>query len=139
MKSSKLEEIQQSTRVNDDGGGGVAAVAGGVDTGAKTSGMVRPALAPGDGAIGSRRREHIRGDDERGRSSHFDAGGRREMRVIGGGKGTQGSKEGGGSEQDEEGRGKRLPWTQIVGGRMAVPTGRRSGRLRLQRIRRRSR
>ena len=27
------------------------------------------------------------------------------MRVIGGGEGTQGSKEGGGSEQDKEGRG----------------------------------
>jgi hypothetical protein len=31
------------------------------------------------------------------------------MRVIGGGKGTQGSKEGSGSEQDKERRGKRLP------------------------------
>jgi hypothetical protein len=63
--------------------------------------MVRPASAPGDGAIGSRRREYTRGDDERGRRGCFDAGGRREMRVIGGGEGTQGSKEGGGSEQDE--------------------------------------
>ena len=53
------------------------------------------------------------------------------MRVIGGGQGTQGSKEGGGSEQDEEGRGKRLPWTRIVGGRTAAPTGRRFGRLQL--------
>jgi hypothetical protein len=33
------------------------------------------------------------------------------MRVIGGDEGTQGSKEGGGSKQDEEGRGKWLPWT----------------------------
>ena len=39
------------------------------------------------------------------------------MRVIGGGEGTQGSKEGGGSEQDKEGRGKRLQWTRIVRGR----------------------
>ena len=47
------------------------------------------------------------------------------MTVIGGGEGTQGSKEGDRSEQDEEGRGERLPWTQIVGGRMAtLPTGR---------------
>jgi hypothetical protein len=52
------------------------------------------------------------------------------MRVIGGGEGTQGSKEGDGSEQDKEGRGKRLPWTRIVSGRMATPpTWRRSGRL----------
>ena len=33
------------------------------------------------------------------------------MRVIGGDEGTQGSKEGDGSKQDEEGKGKRLPWT----------------------------
>jgi hypothetical protein len=47
------------------------------------------------------------------------------MRVIGGDEGTQGSKEGGGSEQNKEGRGKRLPWTQIVRGRTAtLPTGR---------------
>ena len=47
------------------------------------------------------------------------------MRVIGGGEGTHGSKEGGRSEQDKEGRGKRLPWTQIVRGRTATPpTGR---------------
>jgi hypothetical protein len=75
-------------------------------------------------------REHPRGDDERGRSSRFDGSGRREMRVIGGGEGTQGSKEGGGSEQGKEGRGKRLQWTRIVKGRTATPpTGRRSGRL----------
>jgi hypothetical protein len=43
------------------------------------------------------------------------------MRVIGRGEGTQGSKEGGGSEQDKEGRGKRLPWTRIVRGRTATP------------------
>ena len=53
------------------------------------------------------------------------------MRVNGGGQGTQGSKEGGRSEQDEEGRGKRLPWTRIVGGRTAAQTGRRFGRLQL--------
>ena len=61
------------------------------------------------------------------------------MRVIGGGEGTQGSKEGGGSEQDKEGRGKRLPWTQIVSGRTGtLPTGRRSGRLQRRSRRRRS-
>ena len=47
------------------------------------------------------------------------------LRVIGGGEVTQRSKEGDGSEQDKEGRGKRLPWTRIVGGRTATPpTGR---------------
>ena len=47
------------------------------------------------------------------------------MRVIGGGEGTHGSKEGDGSKQDTEGRGKRLTWTQIVRGRTATPpTGR---------------
>ena len=47
------------------------------------------------------------------------------MRVIRKGEGTQGSKEGGGSEQDKEGRGKRLPWMRIVRGRTAMlPTGR---------------
>jgi hypothetical protein len=70
-------------------------------------------------------REHPRGGDKRGRSGRFDGSGRREMRVIDGGKGTQGSKEGGGSEQDKEGRGKRLPWTRIIRGRTATPpTGR---------------
>ena len=65
----------------------------------------------GDGVIGSRMREHSRGGDERGQSGRIDGSGRREMRVIGGGEGTQGSMEGGGSEQDKEGRGKRLHWT----------------------------
>jgi hypothetical protein len=70
-------------------------------------------------------REYRRGDDERGRNGRFDGSGGREIRVIGGDEGTQGSKEGGGSEQDKEGRGKRLPWTQIVRGRTAtLPTGR---------------
>ena len=79
----------------------------------------------GDGAIGSWMREHPRSDDERGRSGRFDGSRRREMRVIGGGEGTQGSKEGDGSEQDKEGRGKRLPWTRIVRGRTVTPpTGR---------------
>ena len=74
-----------------------------------------------DGVIGSRMREHPRGDVERGRSGRIDGSGRREIRVIGRGEGTQGSKEGGGSKQDKEGRGKRLPWMRIVRGRMATP------------------
>ncbi len=82
-------------------------------------------IGVGDGVIGSRMREHPSGDNKRGQSGRIDGSGRREMRVIGGGKCTQGSKEGGGSEQDKEGRGKRLPWTRIVRGRKATPpTGR---------------
>ena len=124
-----MEEIQQSKRVDDDGGG---CVGGGRR---RRSGHRsrdehgrdgEAGIGVGDGAIGSRTREHPRGDDERGWSGRFDGSGRREMRVIGGGEGTQGSKEGGGSEPDKEGRGtKRLPWTRIVRGRTAMPpTGR---------------
>ena len=101
MKSSKLEDIQQSTRVDDDGGGGHRSR----DENGRDG---EAGIGVGDGAIGSRMREYPHGNDERGRSGRFDGSGRREMRVIGGGEGTQGSKEGGGSEQDEEGRGKRL-------------------------------
>ncbi len=86
--------------------------------------ITRPTSVSGDGAIGSRRREHTCGNDKRGWSGRFDGSRRRKMRVIGGGEGMQGSKEGGGSEQDEEGRGKQLPWMQIVGGRTAAPMGR---------------
>jgi len=69
----------------------VAAVAaGGVDTRAAMRdehGRDGEAdIGVGDGAIGSRRREHPRGDDERGRNSRFDGSERREMRVIGGGR-----------------------------------------------------
>ena len=53
----------------------------------------------GDGAIGSRMREHPRGDDKRGRSGRFDGSGRREMRVIGGGEGTQDAGEQGGRRE----------------------------------------
>ena len=120
-----MEEIQQSKRVDDDVGG---CVGGGRR---RRSGHRsrdehgrdgEAGIGVGDGAIGSRMREHPRGDNERGRSGRFDGSGRREMWVIGGGEGTQGSKEGGGSEQDKEGRGKRLPWTQIVRGRTATLT-----------------
>jgi hypothetical protein len=54
------------------------------------------AIGVGDGEIGSRMREHPRGDDKRGRSGRFDGSGRREMRVIGGGEGTQDAGEQGG-------------------------------------------
>jgi hypothetical protein len=105
-----LEEIQQSKRVDDNGGGGVG---GGR---CRRSGHRshdehgrdgEAGIGVGDGAIGSRRREHPRRDYERGQSGRFDGIGRRYMRVTGGGEGTQGSKEGGGSEQDKEGRGER--------------------------------
>ena len=109
-----MEEIQQSKRVDNDGGG---CVGGGCR---RRSGHRsrdehgwdgEAGIGAGDGAIGSRMKEHPRSEDKRGRSSRFDGSGRREMRVIDGGEGTQGSKEGGGSKQDKEGRGKQLPWT----------------------------
>ena len=117
-------------RTTDDGGGGVGGRRwrSGHRSRNEHGRDGEAGIGVGDGAIGSKMREHPRCDDERGRSGRFDGSGRREMRVIGGGEGTQGSKEGGGSEQDKEGRGKRLPWTRIVRGRTATPpTGRRSG------------
>ena len=87
MKSLKLEEIQQSTRVNNDGGGGVGG--GRRRRSGHWSRDERDGdagIGVGDGAIGSRRREHTRGDDKRERIGHFDGSGRREMRVIGGGR-----------------------------------------------------
>jgi hypothetical protein len=114
-----LEEIQQSKRVDDDGGGGVGGGRrwrSGHRSRDEHGRDGEAGIGVGDGAIGSRMREHPRGDDERGRSVRFDGSGRREMRVIGGGEGTQWSKEGGGSEQDKDGRGKRLQWTRIVRG-----------------------
>ena len=103
----------------------MAVAAGGVNTGAATCdehGQDGEAgIGVGDGTIGSRMREHPPGDKERGQSGRIDGSGRREMRVISGGEGTQGSKEGGGSEQDKERRGKRLPWTRIVRSSTATP------------------
>ena len=123
-----MEEIQQSKRVDDDGGrcvGGSRRRRSGHRSRDEHGRDGEAGIGVGDGAIGSRMREHPRGDDERGWSGRFDGSRRREMRVIGGGEGTQGSKEGDGSEQDKEGRGKRLPWTRIVRGRTATPpTGR---------------
>jgi hypothetical protein len=49
----------------------------------------------GDGAIGSRRRDHSCGEDKRGRIGRFDGSRRREKRVIGGGEGMQRSVEDG--------------------------------------------
>ena len=74
-------------------------------------------------AIGSRRMEHPCGDDERGRSDHFDRSRRWERRVIGGGEGMQGSEEGDGSRKR---RGEnQLPWMRIDGGgTVTLPTGR---------------
>ena len=112
----------------------MAVAAGGVDTGAATRDEHRrdgeAGIGVSDDAIGSRRREHPCSDNKRGRNGCFDGSGRREMRVIGGGEGTQGSRRMmvGRREQDEEGRGKRLPWTRIVRSRMATsPAGRNSG------------
>jgi len=126
-----LEEIQQSKRVDDDGGGGVGGGRcrrSGHRSRDKHGRDGEAGIVVGDGAIGSRSREHTRGDDERGQSGCFDRSERIEMRVIGGGEGTQGSKEGGGSKQDEEGKGQWLPWMQIAGDRTAMPPmGRRSG------------
>jgi hypothetical protein len=51
----------------------------------------------GDGVIGLRRREHPCGNDKRERSGCFDGSRRWEWRVIGGGKGMQGSEDGSGS------------------------------------------
>jgi hypothetical protein len=98
MRKLKLEEIQQSTRVDDDGGRGV----GGSrrrQSGHRSSDEhgrdCEAGIGVGDGAFGSRRREHPHGGDARGWSGRFDGSRRREMRVISRGKGTQGSKEGG--------------------------------------------
>jgi hypothetical protein len=119
-----LEEIQQSKKVDDDGGGCVGGGRrrrSGHRTRDEHGRDGETGISVGDGAIGSRMREHPRSDEERGRSGRFGGSRRREMRVIGGGKGTQGSKEGGGSEQGKEGRGKLLQWTRIVRGRTATP------------------
>jgi len=66
-----LEEIQQSTRVDDDEGGGVGgdcrrlSVHWSRDKHGQV-GEVGVSVGIGDGAIGLRRKEHPRGDDEGG-------------------------------------------------------------------------
>jgi len=88
------------------GGRQWSVAAGGVDTGAATCDEHgrdgEAGIGVGDGALGSWRREHP--NDERGRNGRFDGSGRREMRVIGGGEGTQGCKEGG-ERRERAGRG----------------------------------
>ena len=127
-----LEEIQQSTRVDNDGVGGVGGGRrrrSGHRSRDKHGRDGEADVGAGDGVIGLRRREHPRGNDKSGRSGRFDGSRRWERRVIGGGEGMQGSEEGGGSRTRRGG--KRLPWTRIVvGGSATPPTGRRSGRLR---------
>ena len=118
-----MKEIQQSTRVDHDGGGGVGGCR------CRRSGHLcrdehgrdgEASVGVGDGAIGSRRREHLRGDDKRGRSGCFDGSRRWERRVIGGDLGMQGSEEGGGRRGE-----KWLPWTRIVESRtVMLPMGR---------------
>ena len=119
-----MKEIQQSKRVDDNEGrcvGGSRRRRSGHRSRDKHGRDGEAGIGISDGAIGSRMREHPRGDDKRGRSGRSDGSGRREMRVIGRGEGTQGSMEGDRSEQDKEGRGKRLPWTRIVRGRTETP------------------
>jgi hypothetical protein len=62
-------------------------------------------IGVGDGAIGSRMREHPCGDDERGRSDRFDGSGRREMRVIGGAKAHRGARRAAGASRTRRGGG----------------------------------
>jgi len=95
-----LEEIQQSTNLDDDVDGGVGGgrcQRSGHRSRDEHERDGEAGIGIGYGAIGSRRREHPRGDDERGWSGHFDGSRRWGMRVIGGGEGMQGSKEGNGS------------------------------------------
>ena len=76
-----------------------AAVDGGVDTWSRDKHRRdgEASVGVGYGAIGSRRREHPHGDEERGQSDRIDGSWSWERRVIGRGQGMQGSKEGGGS------------------------------------------
>jgi hypothetical protein len=85
------------------------------------------------GAIGSRRREHPHGDDERGQSGRFDGSWSWERRVIGRGEGMHGSDEGGRS-RTRRGMGSSSRGHELSGaGRVMLPKGRRSGRLRRRR------
>ena len=95
-----LEEIHQSTRVDDNGVGGVGSGRRRRSGHQSRDEHGRDGEADvdfGDGVIGLRTREHPRGNDKRGRSGRFDWSRRWERRVIGGVEGMQGSKEGGGS------------------------------------------
>jgi hypothetical protein len=97
-----LEEIQQSKRVDVNGGSGVGGGRcwrSGHRSRNEHGRDGEAGIGVGDGAIGSRMREHPRGDDKRGRSGRFDGSGRREMRVIGGGEGTRHAGEQGGRRE----------------------------------------
>jgi hypothetical protein len=70
LKRSKLEEIQQSKRVDDDGGGGVGGGRrwqSGHRSRDEHGRDGEAGIGVGDSAIGSRMREHPHGDDEKGR------------------------------------------------------------------------
>ena len=91
LKRSKLEEIQQSKRVDDDRGGCVGSgrrQRSGHRSRNEHGRDGEAGIGVGDGVIGSRMRENPRGDDKRGRSSCIDGSERREMMVIGGVEGT---------------------------------------------------
>ena len=123
MNSSKLEEIQQLTRVDNNGGRG-----GGGSCWRRSQHRSRDehgrngeaGISNSDGVLWSRRREHPNGYDEREWGICFNGSRRRERerRVIGGGEGTRGSEEG--SRSRRRRGGEWLPWTQIVGGRTAT-------------------
>ena len=131
-----MEEIQQSTRVDNDGVGGVGGGRprrSGHRSRDKHGRDGEADVGAGDGVIGLRRREHPRGNDKSGRSGRFDGSRRWERRVIGGGEGMQGSEEGGGS-RTRRGVGSTSRGRELSGaGRVMLPKGRRSGRLRRRR------
>ncbi len=80
LKRSKLEEIQQSKRVDDDGGGGVGCGCrrrSGHRSRDEHGRDGEAGIGVGDGAIGSRMMEHPHGNDIRGRSGRFNQSGRR--------------------------------------------------------------
>ena len=114
MNSSKLEEIQQLTRVDNNGGRG-----GGGSCWRRSQHRSRDehgrngeaGISNSDGVLWSRRREHPNGYDEREWGICFNGSRRRERerRVIGGGEGTRGSEEG--SRSRRRRGGEWLPWT----------------------------
>jgi hypothetical protein len=102
-----LEEIQQSTRMDDEGGGGVGSDCrwrNGHRSRDKHGRDGEAGVGVSYGAIRSRRMKHPCSDDKRGQSDHFNRSRRWERRVIGGGKGMLGSEEGGGSRKRRGGR-----------------------------------
>ena len=113
-----LEEIQQSTRVEDDGARGVGGGRrrrSGHRSRDEHGRDGKADVGVGNGAIVFRRREHPRDIDERGRSGRFDGSRRWERRVIGGGEGMQGSEEGGGSRTRRGGGGSGCRGRKLSG------------------------